>query len=292
VPLVAIDPGHGGADSGATGVLPPGTVSGLPARVDRRGRNAIFEKDVTLDVARRLQRWLRAQGYPTVMTRTTDRAGGDVPYTTVGADLAARVRVANERRASLFVSIHMNSSRHPTANGAETFHFRIAGPEAQGLARAVQRGVLARTGFADRGVKQAGFYVLRHTAMPAVLVEGGFLSNPAQALELSKPLVRARIAAGVGEGLAAYVAAGGEFGPVRPRYRVDAGMFRKRALAQQRRRLVARRGFDAIVVSRYSRTANRNMFFVVAGQFAVLANAVRLRADMRAAGLPARIGPA
>src|SRR5262249_52666393 len=75
-PAVAIDPGHGGKDSGAKGVLPPGTFTGLTPRFDRDGRTMIYEKDVTLDIALRLNGWLKARGFPTLMTRTKDLAGG------------------------------------------------------------------------------------------------------------------------------------------------------------------------------------------------------------------------
>ncbi len=78
-PLVAIDPGHGGSDTGARGVLPPGTQTGMPERFDKDGQTMLYEKDVNLDVAQRLNAFLQARGYPTLMTRTTDLAGGDVP---------------------------------------------------------------------------------------------------------------------------------------------------------------------------------------------------------------------
>jgi len=79
-PIIAIDPGHGGADGGAVGVLPAGTVTGLPVRINgSTGETNILEKDVNLDVARRVDAYLKARGYLTVMTRTQDLAGGDKP---------------------------------------------------------------------------------------------------------------------------------------------------------------------------------------------------------------------
>ena len=74
LPLVAVDPGHGGGDSGAVGLLPTGAVTDLPLRVNARLQPVLFEKDVNLDVANRLNAWLVARGFPTLMTRTGDFA--------------------------------------------------------------------------------------------------------------------------------------------------------------------------------------------------------------------------
>ena len=74
-PLVAIDPGHGGADSGAVGALPAGTVTGLTPRADQYGSPQIFEKDVNLDVANRLNAWLMALGMVDAMRLSTERRG-------------------------------------------------------------------------------------------------------------------------------------------------------------------------------------------------------------------------
>ena len=295
-PLIAIDPGHGGRDSGAVGLLPRGTRTGLRPRTDGRGRTLLLEKDVNLDVARRLGRWLEKRGYRTVMTRTRDRAGGDRPFTTVGDDLRARVDVANEGAASLFVSVHMNAARARTARGAETYHFTISGPAAAGLARSIQDRLVTRTGLPGRGVKRAGFYVLKHTSMPAVLVEGGFLTNPKDSRLLATNAFRARVAAGIGEGVDSYIREGGSYAdpsgePLKIRYWVHAGQFRSHASALRRVALLRRNGFDALLRRRYSSRANRVMFFAVAGQFAFVENAKRLRAEMRAAGLPGIVGP-
>ena len=121
LPLVAIDPGHGGADSGAVGSLPAGTVTGLTPRADAAGNPLIFEKDVNLDVGQRLSAFLQANGVPTLMTRNTDSAGGDVPYVSEGADLKARTDLANAQAAQLFVSIHQNSAFSALATGTETY---------------------------------------------------------------------------------------------------------------------------------------------------------------------------
>jgi N-acetylmuramoyl-L-alanine amidase len=302
LPLVAIDPGHGGRDTGAVGVLPAGTETGLVPRSDSRGRTVIYEKDVTLDVSQRLDAWLRARGFPTLMTRTQDLAGGDVPYTTVGADLRARTNLANEAGAELFVSIHENSL-NARSSGTETYHFYYASPAARALAVLVHQEVVFRLGLPDRGVKKAGFFVLKNTVMPAVLVEGAFLSNPEEALFLARPDVRQQLAEAVGTGVVRYVEGGGAPGtpaygaPVSPKplvikYRVTAGAFRTRALALRRLAAVRRTGTTAVIRRRYTARTKKTLHYVVTGQFIFLENARQMRDALRAKGLPAQIGSA
>lgn len=302
LPLVAVDPGHGGRDTGAVGILPPGTDTGLTPRADSKGRTAIYEKDVTLDVAQRLDAWLRARGFPTVMTRTQDLAGGDVPYTTAGADLRARTRIANESGAELFVSIHENSL-NARSTGTETYHFYYASPAARALAILIHQEVVFRLGLPDRGVRRAGFYVLKNTVMPAVLLEGAFLSNPGEALLLSRADVRQQLAEAVGTGLVRYVEGGGAPGspaygapptvkPLVIKYRVTAGVFRRRALALRRLAVVRKAGTDAVIRKRYTPRARATLHYVVTGQFIFLENARQQRDALRARGLPAMIGSA
>jgi N-acetylmuramoyl-L-alanine amidase len=295
-PLVAIDAGHGGADSGAVGILPAGSVTGLPPRLDADGRTVLFEKDVTLDVSQRLNVFLQGRGFPTVMTRTQDLAGGDVPYTTVTADLKARTDIANAAGARLFVSIHENALSATTA-GTETFHFYYANPGARALAQLVHQEVVAALGLPDRGVKTAGFYVLKHTTMPAILVEGAFLSNPNEALLLADPSVRQRLAEAVGTGVIKYTEAGYDaiYGvdqhQTTPRYQVNAGAFRKLGDARARYRIVRRKGFAAAIRSEFHPNLRRNLFFVVAGKFVSRDNAVTLRDRMRKKHLRANVAP-
>ena len=295
-PLVAIDPGHGGADSGAVGILPAGSVTGLPPRFDADGRTVLYEKDVTLDVSQRLNAFLQARGFPTVMTRTQDLAGGDVPYTTVNADLKARTDIANAAGARLFVSIHENALS-ATTEGTETFHFYYANPGARALAQLVHQEVVAALGLPDRGVKTAGFYVLKHTTMPAILVEGAFLSNPNEALLLADPNVRQRLAEAVGTGVVKYTEAGYDaiYGVDQhltiPRYQVNAGAFRRLSDARSRYRTVRRKGFAAAIRSEFHANLHRNLFFVVAGKFVSRDNALILRNRMRTKHLHANVAP-
>lgn len=296
LPLVAIDPGHGGRDRGAVGRLPAGSATGLPSR---RGGTRIYEKDVNLDVARRLDGWLRGRGYPTVMTRTTDKGGADRPYRTERADLRARVAVANKAGADLFVSIHANAFT-PRNRGTETFRFHATSRAGRLLARSIHEEVVFRLGLPDRGVKPAGFYVLKHTAMPAVLLESAFLSNRRDVLELARPDFRQQVAEGVGAGIERYLRSGGpaEAGPAAApeelpiRYWVTAGAFRRSAQARLRERRVEALGLDAVVRRRHSGRLGRDLYYVVTGRFALLENAKEHRDELRRLRLPGRVAAA
>lgn len=299
LPLVAIDPGHGGRDSGATGTLPAGVATGLTERVDDTGRRRIYEKDVTLDVALRLRAVLAARGYPTILTRTTDAGAGDRPFPGTAADLARRTEIANASGAALFISIHENALG-TSSTGTESYSVYVSSPESLALATAVHQEVVIRLGLPDRGIKQAGFYVLRHTVMPAVLVEGGFLTNPNEALLFARPDFRQAEAEGIATGVDRFangiLTPSGPYGqvrtppPVQPiRYWVTAGIYRTRKQAGDARYRLSKRRIDAVVRGRYLAYAKRRLYVVVTGQYISLENAKADRARIRRAGLPGRI---
>jgi len=161
---VVIDAGHGGIDSGG--------IFG----------QKVPEKPYTLDVAIRLRAILRSAGFQTVMTRSNDTF---IP-------LPERVRIANSQHNAVFVSIHFNSSIIPTGHGIETYYYA---PNAQPLAARIQARVMrANPGTENRGVKTRGYYVLRKTSIPSVLVEGGFLTNGDEARLIQNPAFRQRLA--------------------------------------------------------------------------------------------------
>ena len=147
---VVIDPGHGGSDRG-----------GIPGQ-------RIAEKTVALDVAQRLQRALEREGYHTIMTRDED----------VFVPLSQRVAIANSYRNAIFVCIHFNAAGRSGANGIETYYYSS---ESAPLAAGIHRNVVAGAPSENRGVRRRGYYVLRKTRIPAVLVECGFLTNPLEA---------------------------------------------------------------------------------------------------------------
>jgi len=147
--VVVIDAGHGGFDRG-----------GIP-------RQRIAEKTMTLDVALRLRKKLLEAGYRVVMTRDSD----------VFVPLPGRVSVANSNQNAIFICIHFNSATRTEANGIETYYYRR---DAMALAANIHRNVIAGAPSENRGIRRRGYYVLRRTNIPAVLVECGFLTNPAE----------------------------------------------------------------------------------------------------------------
>ncbi len=177
---IVIDPGHGGADCGAVG--PGGTR----------------EKDVNLAVAKLLFRYLDPVA-DVRLTRSDDRHLGE----SESADLAERVRIAEAWRASYFISLHCNAAPGG-GRGVETYAYKPGG-EGERLARAIQKGLVEATGFPDRGVKFADYYVLRKTSMPAVLVEMGFISNPEEERLLGNPAFQDRLAWAIARSTAGFL---------------------------------------------------------------------------------------
>jgi N-acetylmuramoyl-L-alanine amidase len=213
-----IDAGHGGDDRGA------------------RGPRGSLEKDVVLDVARRLAAALRARGLRVVMTRDGDST----------VSLEARTSIANDARGDVFLSIHANAAPDEGVRGSETFFlsleatdeaarrlaerensaFGVAGPlrphaddlaavigglladehlaESQAFARMAQDRLGQLDPGGSRGVKQAPFVVLSGVQMPASLVEVGFITNPAEEELLRTSRGRARIAAALAESVQEY----------------------------------------------------------------------------------------
>src|SRR5437016_8984477 len=167
---VVIDAGHGGFDRG-----------GIPGQ-------KIPEKEMTLDVAQRLKTLLAAGGYRVVMTRDSD----------VFVPLPGRVAIANSYGNAIFVCIHFNSAKRMGAGGIETyFYSRDSLP----LASAIHYYVAGRAPSSNRGVRRRGFYVLRKTTIPAVLVECGFLTNPTEAAYAQTASYRQKLAEEIAAGV-------------------------------------------------------------------------------------------
>jgi N-acetylmuramoyl-L-alanine amidase len=118
--------------------------------------------------------------------------------------------VAEQAKANVFVSIHGNalSTDQPDANGLETYHYpgSVSGAS---LAQAIQTSILHSVDVRDRGVRQANFYVLRHTSMPAALVEVGFLTGQQDSQNLSQPDYRSKLARAIANGILQYIAGTG-----------------------------------------------------------------------------------
>src|SRR5947209_7134156 len=167
---IIIDAGHGGFDRG-----------GVPYQ-------KIGEKNLTLDVAQRLGALLRRDGYRVVFTRDSD----------VFIPLGERVRIANSQRNATFVSIHFNSASRSGANGIETYYYRS---DAAALATRIHRNVVSISPSENRGIRRRGYYVLRRTNIPAVLVECGFLTNPTEGSYAQNASYRQRLAEQIARGV-------------------------------------------------------------------------------------------
>ena len=167
---VVIDAGHGGYDHG-----------GIPGQ-------RIPEKEMTLDVAQRLKGLLAASGYRVVMTRDSD----------VFVPLPTRVAIANSYQNGIFVCIHFNSAKRIGADGIETYFYSR---DSLSLASAVHYFVAGGAPSPNRGVRRRGFYVLRKTKIPAVLVECGFLTNPNEGQYAQSPSYRQKLAEEIAAGV-------------------------------------------------------------------------------------------
>ena len=139
---------------------------------------------------------LAARGWRVVLTRTDDRHFHDE----VNADLDARIALVSRARADLFVSIHANYAENATAQGFEVYHFAGRARDAE-LARAISQSLRAALDDEDRGVKTAGFRVIKRAPVPAVLVEVGFVSHPPTERRLATEEYRRRIAEAIVRGI-------------------------------------------------------------------------------------------
>jgi N-acetylmuramoyl-L-alanine amidase len=191
--IIVLDPGHGGADHGTE-------------------HNGLTEKRITLDIARRLRTLLVAQGWSVRMTRDSDidpvsqdnlalmRSDGK-PNPDDRAYLQTRCDVANNVSARMFISIHVNYAASPSVNGSTFYWYK---PQDQALARAMERAVGPVANVNNIGSRHENFYVIRHTTMPAVLIETAFISNSGDAALLGTPAFLQNMALGIANGVRAY----------------------------------------------------------------------------------------
>lgn len=180
---VCIDPGHGGSDPGAI------------------GSTGTKEKDNTLAISLLLREKLERNGANVVMSRDSDK---DAAYSGALADeeLGARVDVANETGADIFVSVHNDSFANSFASGTTTYHYGDS--DSVRLAGFVQKCLVEELGTRDRGAQFASFYVIRYTDMPAILVEVAFISNPEEEVLLASVDGRYKAADSIFQGIVKY----------------------------------------------------------------------------------------
>lgn len=179
-PKIVIDAGHGGKDLGAESLKSPKTQ----------------EKALTLSTAIMLNSILQKMGFQTILTRGEDFF---VP-------LKLRADFANSNQATLFVSVHFNSAPNKEAAGVEVFYYdkdqnkeRVARSKA--LGESVLKRVTANTGLKQRAVKPGDLAVIRETRMPAILIEGGFITNEKELKNLQNPEFLRKIAEGIALGI-------------------------------------------------------------------------------------------
>ena len=182
---ITIDAGHGGNDSGAIG--PTG----------------VMEKTVTLRIANEVRRLLMAEGATVYMTRDTDTEVS--PKGANASDieeLQARCDVANQNASDVFVSIHMDSFSSGAAKGTTGYYYSLGSQKSRDLADKVRSGVIDQIGTQSRGTQSCNFYVVKHTDMPATLVEVAFISNPTEEQLLDSEDGIKKAAQGIVDGIA------------------------------------------------------------------------------------------
>lgn len=178
-PRVAIDPGHGGEDEGCS-------------------REDIFEKEINLDIALLLEEKLQEMGFEVVLIREDDDTQ---------LSLEERVQRAQEEKADIYISIHQNyyDGKNPdSVSGIETWYCGSS-QGSRRLAQLVHKGTVEKTSARDRELRETDeLYVIREAAIPACLIETGFLSNEEECTALALPEYQAKIVAGIAQGIDYY----------------------------------------------------------------------------------------
>ena len=183
--IIALDAGHGGSDVGAIG--PTG----------------VTEKGVTLRVATELQKRLVKEGATVLMTRSTDTEVS--PKKAKASDieeLQARCDIPNQNGSDIFVSIHMDSFTNGAAKGTTGYYYSLGSKRSRDLADKIRSGVVDQLGTQSRGTQSSNFYVVKHTDMPATLVEVAFISNPSEERLMNSEAGIKKAAQGIADGIA------------------------------------------------------------------------------------------
>lgn len=182
--IITIDPGHGGSDSGAV------------------GPNGYTEKEGAFAISQKVASILNQSGAKVVMTRDSDV---DVygPNASARNELQARVDVGNNANSDIFVSVHCNAFVNPAANGTQTFYYGSS-YQGQRLAQSIQEKMIEANGLRDRGISTCNFYVVKHSYMPAVLIETAFITNYDEEALLSDDEWQTTMAKAIAEGINEY----------------------------------------------------------------------------------------
>ena len=177
--LIVIDPGHGGFDIGAT-------------------VQSVEEKALALQTATLVKKYLHDMGYRVILTRSRDTF----------ISLKKRTQIANDTKSKLFVSIHFNAFKGTNVKGIEIYYYNKGSQWRQKaskkLAQLVLDGMIAATGTNSRGVKTGNFHVIRESNMPAILIEGGFITNPQERSHLKDKKYVEKMSQSIAHGIDKY----------------------------------------------------------------------------------------
>lgn len=181
---VFIDPGHGGNDPGNLGVV-------------NNKDNKVFEKDVTLEISKKVAKILSNQNdIQVVISRTEDRY----------LSKEDRANMANSQNADVLVSIHLNAQQGDnSASGVESYYSPKSQDDSNILAKKIQDTIVSYIDVRDRGVKQGNLEVLNRAGMPAALIECGFLTNPEEEQKLLSDSYQNKLAEGIAQGILSYL---------------------------------------------------------------------------------------
>lgn len=183
---VVIDAGHGGSDPGKVGV------------------NDALEKDINLEIARKVKKLLEKKGIHVIMTRKEDKALGDGQRGSQKVqDMRERVKLINKNKPELAVSIHQNSFHQADVHGAQVFYFKHSaeGEKYAGIMQEVLRTV--DQGNTKQPKADDTYYLLKKTEIPIIIIECGFLSNPEEAEKLTTKEYQKEMAQAIADGITA-----------------------------------------------------------------------------------------
>lgn len=181
--VVMLDPGHGGIDAGKTGV------------------NGAEEKDINLQISLYIKKFLSDEGIKVVMTRTEDNRLAETQV----EDLKERVRIMNEEKPVLTVSIHQNSYHEESVQGAQVFYYGDSS-EGKEAGEIMQSTLNEKLQGNDKEAKaNRSYYILKKTEVPVIIVECGFLSNYEEAEKLADEEYQKTVADAVKEGIINYI---------------------------------------------------------------------------------------
>lgn len=186
--VVVIDVGHGGSDPGKVGV------------------NQILEKDINLAVALKLKAKLEQSDLIVVLTRETDRGLYDSTASNKKAqDMKRRIDFMKEQKADLVISIHQNSFSESYVRGPQCFYYKNS-PEGKRVAEIMQKTLNEGLGIESPRTEKANdsYYILKKSAMPTIIVECGFLTNPEDAMLLTDEAYQERVAFQIYMGIQKY----------------------------------------------------------------------------------------